>query len=232
MVRSSVAGVTLLVLVSMVTPDLVCGGQKRGKDSRLTYSHTHFAHNQYYTPQTGGVRSMTFQKTPRNDILDNNHYRVQIPEAEFSEVNPRPANKPTTGILNSVQSELSDDTKFNDIKCNDNNSDGSGITWDKTSDVIPESTEDPDVLTHTEGPVVLTHSGPVRGLTLDKAHVFYGIPYAAPPVGPKRWAAPEPVSRWTKPYDATFPRPACMQDCAGEFSEECPHQVILSPPIT
>ncbi|MCI4379552.1 hypothetical protein PGIGA_G00229740 [Pangasianodon gigas] len=128
MVRSSVAGVTLLVLVSMATPDLVCGGQERGKDSRLT--HTHFAHNQYYTPQTGGVRSMTFQKTPRNDILENNHYSVQIFEAEL-----------------------------------------------------------------------------------------------APPVGPKRWAAPEPVSQWTKPYDATFPRPACMQACAGEFSEDCPPKV-------
>lgn len=226
MVRSSVAGVTLLMLVSMTTPDLVCGGQERGKDSRVT--HSLFAHNEYYTPQTGGVRSMTFKKAPRNDILENNQYSVQIFEAEFPDVNPRPRNKPAVPDSNQLLVELSDDIGCNDIKCNDYSSDGTSrsgvelnrVMWDKVSDVASES---------TEGPVVLTHSGPVRGLTLNKAHVFYGIPYAAPPVGPKRWSAPEPVSQWTKPYDATFPRPACMQACAWEFSEECPHKVILSP---
>lgn len=225
MVCSSVAGVTLLVLVSMAMLDLVCGGQERGKDSRVT--HSLFAHNEYYTPQTGGVRSMTFKKAPRNDILVNNHYNVQIFEAEFPDVNPRPENKPAIPNSNQLQMEHSDDIECNDIKCNDYSSDGTSrsgvelnrVTWDKVSDVTSES---------TEGPVVLTHSGPVRGLTLNKAHVFYGIPYAAPPVGPKRWSAPEPVSQWTKPYDATFPRPACMQSSAGEFSEECLHKVILS----
>ncbi|XP_060734745.1 cAMP-regulated D2 protein [Tachysurus vachellii] len=230
MVRSSVAGVTLLVLVSMVTPDFVCGEQERGKDSRLT--HTHFTHNQYYTPRTGGVRSMTFQKTPRNDILNNNQYSVQISEAEFHDVNLQHEMKPDAEIPNSIRmhTEQSDDNECNDIKCVKLNK----VMWDEEPDVTLESTEDPAVHTHTEDPavhthtedpVVITHSGPVRGLTLDKAHVFFGIPYAAPPVGSRRWAAPQPVSQWTRPYDATFPRAACMQVCSEEFSEACPHKV-------
>lgn len=305
MVRSPVAGVTLLVLVSMATLDLVCGGQERGKDSRLT--HTHFAHNQHYTPQTGGVRRTTFQKTPRNDILEKNHYSVQISGAEFSDVNHREENKLAVKIPDSVQVGRSADEECNDIKCNHYNNDKTRpsdvtlesledheepypltyseypntlthpedpdtlthtedpdtfkhtedpdilthienpdiLTHTEDPDVLAHTedsgtfthtkdpdalshTEDPETLTHTEGPVVFTHSGPIRGLTVDKAHVFYGIPYAAPPVGLKRWAAPEPVSQWTKPYNATFPRPACMQACVGEFSEECPHKVILS----
>uniref|UniRef100_A0A671L6S8 cAMP-regulated D2 protein-like n=1 Tax=Sinocyclocheilus anshuiensis TaxID=1608454 RepID=A0A671L6S8_9TELE len=72
--------------------------------------------------------------------------------------------------------------------------------------------------TSSGDPVVVTHLGRVRGRTLDKANVFYGIPYADPPVGDKRWAPPSSVSPWTYTYDATFPRPACMQVCAGEFS--------------
>lgn len=79
--------------------------------------------------------------------------------------------------------------------------------------------------TASEDPVVITHLGRVRGRTLDKAHVFYGIPFADPPVGDKRWTPPSPVSPWSYTYDATFPRPACMQMCAGEFSRLCPPKV-------
>ncbi|KAI5624306.1 cAMP-regulated D2 protein [Silurus asotus] len=223
MVRLSVAGVTLLVLVSMAMPVLVCGGQERSEDSRLT--HTHFTHNQYYTPQTGGVRSMTFEKTPRNEMLEEHQYSVQVSGQEVRDVNPHPTHQSATRTPHAVTVEC------NEVKCNGYGSDVknrsgeelNGVTWDHVSDVKPEFS---DVIhTHTEGPLVFTLSGPVRGLTLDKAHVFYGIPYAAPPVGPRRWAAPEPASPWTKTYDATFPRPACMQTCAGEFSEVCPHKV-------
>ncbi|XP_053356853.1 cAMP-regulated D2 protein [Clarias gariepinus] len=240
MARSSGAGVTLLVLVSMAIPDLVCGGQESGKDSRLT--HTHFTPHQYYTPQTGGVKSMTFQTPPRNEMLEENQYGVKSSES---------GNKPDAAILNSdqPQAERSRDNECNDVKCSDYGSDGASpngvelnrVAWDKVSGNTQIRTEGPlthsegplDLthsegpmdLTHSEGPLVLTHSGAVRGLTLDEAHVFYGIPYAAPPVGPKRWAAPETVSQWVKPYDATFPRPACMQECAREFSDACLHEV-------
>lgn len=116
---------------------------------------------------------------------------------------------------NILHKEPEMDEKLNKVGC-----DGECIinSLDNTSSDDFENTSSGD-------PVVITHLGRVRGRTLDKAHVFYGIPYADPPVGDKRWAPPSSVSPWTYTYDATFPRPACMQVCAGEFSRMCPPKV-------
>uniref|UniRef100_A0A3Q0T9F5 Si:ch73-89b15.3 n=1 Tax=Amphilophus citrinellus TaxID=61819 RepID=A0A3Q0T9F5_AMPCI len=78
------------------------------------------------------------------------------------------------------------------------------------------------------GPVVLTKDGQIQGITLDKAHVFYGIPYADPPVGAYRWKPPRPVSPWQGVYDASFPRAACMQFCS-RVSEDCLYLNIFIP---
>uniref|UniRef100_A0A673CLI7 Carboxylesterase type B domain-containing protein n=1 Tax=Sphaeramia orbicularis TaxID=375764 RepID=A0A673CLI7_9TELE len=75
------------------------------------------------------------------------------------------------------------------------------------------------------GPLVLTKDGHIRGVSGDKAHIFYGIPYADPPVGAYRWKAPRALSPWPGVYDASFPRAACMQACAGPIIEECPQTV-------
>ncbi|XP_030633928.1 cAMP-regulated D2 protein [Chanos chanos] len=77
----------------------------------------------------------------------------------------------------------------------------------------------------TDGPKLLTKSGIVRGLMVDKAYIFYGIPYADPPVAAYRWKPPRPVTPWKGVYDATYPRPACMQGCIGPISDECPDKV-------
>ncbi len=45
----------------------------------------------------------------------------------------------------------------------------------------------------TAGAVVNTRSGAVGGVVRGAYRVFQGIPYAAPPVGPLRWRAPEPA---------------------------------------
>ncbi|XP_030576080.1 crystal protein isoform X1 [Archocentrus centrarchus] len=93
---------------------------------------------------------------------------------------------------------------------------------------ITQQTKDKPVTQDTDGaagPVVLTKDGQIQGITLDKAHVFYGIPYADPPVGAYRWKPPRPVSPWQGVYDASFPRAACMQFCSRAMTEDCPKSV-------
>src|SRR5579862_1095754 len=53
------------------------------------------------------------------------------------------------------------------------------------------------------GAIVDTRSGKVQGLDLGGVHVFRGIPYATPPVGMRRWRAPEREQPWNDVRDAT-----------------------------
>lgn len=68
---------------------------------------------------------------------------------------------------------------------------------------------------------VATHSGPVVGEIGSGVASFKGIPYAAPPVGVRRWKPPEPVAPWTQPLLATAFGPACPQDLT-KSSERTP----------
>ncbi|XP_069802179.1 fatty acyl-CoA hydrolase precursor, medium chain-like isoform X2 [Dendropsophus ebraccatus] len=67
-------------------------------------------------------------------------------------------------------------------------------------------------------PEVDTQYGKLRGKTLsvkgtDKTvHVFYGVPFAKPPVGSLRFAAPEPPEAWSSTREATDYAPMCLQD--------------------
>jgi para-nitrobenzyl esterase len=49
---------------------------------------------------------------------------------------------------------------------------------------------------------VRTGQGVVRGITEDGVRVFRGIPYAAPPVGDRRWTAPAPAPTWNNTRNA------------------------------
>ncbi|MEO7746007.1 MAG: carboxylesterase family protein, partial [Actinomycetota bacterium] len=59
------------------------------------------------------------------------------------------------------------------------------------------------------GPVVTTASGRVEGQVRDGVVRFLGIPYAAPPVGALRFAAPHPPAPWdgVRPATAFGPTP-------------------------
>ncbi|MEQ8435385.1 MAG: carboxylesterase family protein [Oceanicaulis sp.] len=66
-------------------------------------------------------------------------------------------------------------------------------------------------------PAALIRAGAVTGLALDglpDGGAFRGVPFAAPPVGDRRWRAPAPVSPASEPLDATRFAPACMQTSA------------------
>ncbi len=65
------------------------------------------------------------------------------------------------------------------------------------------------------GPIVDAPAGVAMG-TIDGAlHVFKGLPYAAPPVGPARWTPPKAPPRWTGVRDATRFGAACVQPLSG-----------------
>ncbi|MEL7197925.1 MAG: carboxylesterase/lipase family protein [Pseudomonadota bacterium] len=60
-------------------------------------------------------------------------------------------------------------------------------------------------------PVVETDKGKVQGLEEGGVDAFLGVPYAAPPVGERRFRAPEPSESWTGIADATGYGAPCMQ---------------------
>lgn len=84
---------------------------------------------------------------------------------------------------------------------------------------------------------VRTANGALSGTaTADGARAFLGIPYAAPPVGARRWQAPGPAPSWTGLRDATRPGAPCAQpglDRAGALrvigSEDCLTLNVYAP---
>ena len=52
-------------------------------------------------------------------------------------------------------------------------------------------------------PIVRIKEGLLEGFQENGVFIFYGIPYAAPPVGKLRWHSPQPVEPWEDARDAT-----------------------------
>ena len=61
--------------------------------------------------------------------------------------------------------------------------------------------------------LVRVERGKIHGKLINDGAVraFLGIPYAAPPVGPKRWAPPQPALQWKGVMDASQYGQRCMQ---------------------
>ncbi len=87
--------------------------------------------------------------------------------------------------------------------------------------------------------LVETRRGRVRGLAEGGLAVFRGIPYARPPIGPRRFGPPGPPEAWTGTHDATRFGPSAPQNGAligpimslgiGRTSEDCLYLNIWTP---
>ena len=79
--------------------------------------------------------------------------------------------------------------------------------------------------------------GALRGAETDGIRHFFGIPFAAPPIGDLRWRAPQAPAAWTGEREATAFGPACEQirrpakngEAAMPMSEDCLTLNIWSP---
>ena len=70
-------------------------------------------------------------------------------------------------------------------------------------------------MTQPDDALVATAAGVVRGSTTGGIHVFKGIPYAAPPVGKRRYRKPIPPASWDGIRPCLEPGPASLQPDGG-----------------
>jgi len=80
-------------------------------------------------------------------------------------------------------------------------------------------------------PVVATAGGLVSGMRTGQMDRYHAIPFAAPPVGALRWAAPTPAKVWQGVRDGSRLAPACTQNGAlSPFSsEDCLYLAVSRP---
>ena len=84
------------------------------------------------------------------------------------------------------------------------------------------------------GLVVTTDKGLVEGSYAEGTDQFLGIPYAAPPTGALRWAAPQPARRWPGIRQTTSYGGRCAQLASGNGprvdNEDCLYLNVFVPP--
>jgi carboxylesterase type B len=84
---------------------------------------------------------------------------------------------------------------------------------------------------------VQTTHGPVAGLDFTAYRRWLGVPFAAPPIGSLRFAAPRPPTPWSTPYDASNHSIACAQSHNGpdtgtlNKTEDCLYVNVWAPPV-
>jgi para-nitrobenzyl esterase len=74
----------------------------------------------------------------------------------------------------------------------------------------------------------------VQGVEVDGGRAFTAIPFAAPPVGPLRFRAPQPVPRWRGAFSATGAIPSCIQfggNGTALQSEDCLYLSVWTPSV-
>ena len=89
----------------------------------------------------------------------------------------------------------------------------------------------------SSGPVARIDTGAIRGQVQEGVASWKGVPYAAAPVGPLRWRAPQPAAKWSGTRDALQYAHDCMQkpfpsDAAPlgtEPAEDCLYANVWRP---
>lgn len=92
----------------------------------------------------------------------------------------------------------------------------------------------PPVGAQESGALVTTDLGQLRGEARGSQLRFLAIPFAAPPVGDLRWAAPAPAQPWQGVRDATRPTAGCIQAPLpitpdAVYSEDCLYLNVHAP---
>ncbi|XP_077648868.1 cocaine esterase-like isoform X1 [Urocitellus parryii] len=86
-------------------------------------------------------------------------------------------------------------------------------------------------------PIRTTHTGQVRGSLIHVkgtdagVHTFLGIPFAKPPLGPLRFAAPEPPEPWSGVRDGTSHPAMCLQNADAMNTEALNLGTMNLPPV-
>jgi para-nitrobenzyl esterase len=81
-------------------------------------------------------------------------------------------------------------------------------------------------------------AGLVSGVAGEGVRIYRGIPFAAPPVGPLRWRAPQPVAPWAgvracTAFGSWCPQPSpLLEKVVGAQSEDCLYLNVWTPAAT
>lgn len=88
----------------------------------------------------------------------------------------------------------------------------------------------------TKGTRISTDKGPICGTTKNGITTYNGVPYAAPPVGKRRWKSPHPHTAWRDTLPATKDFTRCFtpevpdsDESAPDMSEDCLYLKIQRP---
>ncbi|WP_332876784.1 carboxylesterase/lipase family protein [Massilia sp. S19_KUP03_FR1] len=82
--------------------------------------------------------------------------------------------------------------------------------------------------------VAHTDNGDVKGIDRLGMRSYFAIPFAAPPLGELRWAAPAPAPKWTTRLEKTSSAAPCLQTGTSPFrlagdSEDCLYLDVHAP---